>query len=81
MEALANGLPLITTSHGASGLRQWANSAYLVADKADAFADLLNSLVNDYSLRKELGSNAFNVSRKHFTPMACYEELIKAINQ
>jgi glycosyltransferase involved in cell wall biosynthesis len=81
VEALGNGLPLITTSHGASGLRQWINSAYLVADEAEDFADQLNSLINDYSLRKKLGAEAYNVSQKHFSSLACYSELIKAINQ
>ena len=80
VEAFGNGLPLVTTSHGSSGLRQWTNSAYLVADNADDFAYLLNKLIKDYFLRKKLGNNAYNVSRKHFSPMSCYGELIKAIN-
>lgn len=80
VEALASGLPLVTTSHGARGLEAGAGKAFLVADDPTAFGKQLVNLVQDYELRKQLGENAFQFAQQYFSPEACYEGLRLFIN-
>lgn len=51
LEALAVGVPLVTTSLGAEGLADPPGSAYLVADEPIDFADAVISLLSDKAMR------------------------------
>jgi glycosyltransferase involved in cell wall biosynthesis len=62
-EALAAGIPVVTTSWGAQGLTEGAGNAYLLADDAGGFADAVVSLLNDESLRTRLSENGQELAR------------------
>ena len=55
LEALAHGLPLVTTQYGASGLENLAQKCLLTASSAQEFAESTNSLLLNPALRSELG--------------------------
>lgn len=77
VEALGHGLPLVTTSEGARGLAAAAGEAFVVADEPDAFADACKSLLNDPQARRVLGESAYAFARQHFSPKACFGELMQ----
>jgi glycosyltransferase involved in cell wall biosynthesis len=79
VEAIGNGLPLVTTSHGARGLAG-AGEAYLVADEPADFSRQLHNLINDFALRKRISDNAFNYASRHFSTDACFTNLLSFIN-
>jgi len=80
IEALANGLPLVTTSHGARGLEMAANEAFLVADNPDDFAACVTRLIRDGELRKKISRNARCFILEQFSLERCFRSLLKAID-
>jgi glycosyltransferase involved in cell wall biosynthesis len=80
VEALGNGLPLVTTSEGARGLTDADGDALLIADDAASFIDALDALLNSPALRQRIGAGALDYARKHFSPEACFGALIARIN-
>lgn len=79
IEALANAIPLVTTSHGSRGLESVMNRAYLVADGAVNFTESVISLIDNYELRLKLSKNAYSYVVDNFTPRQCYQPLLQAI--
>ena len=79
VEALGHGLPLVTTSEGARGLAAAAGQAFVVADEPDAFANACKWLLNDPQARRVLGESAYAFARQHFSPKACFGELMQWI--
>lgn len=79
VEALANGLPLITTSHGSIGIESVKDECYIVADTAADFIDAVARLVDDINYRKQLGANAYAYAEKYFSPSACYQQLVSCM--
>jgi glycosyltransferase involved in cell wall biosynthesis len=79
IEALGYGLPLITTPHSASGLTSQINRSFLVADTADDFLKSLNELIENYTMRKNLGKNAHHFMLEHFSPSSCFDLLVEYI--
>ncbi|MDM8173665.1 glycosyltransferase family 4 protein [Olivibacter sp. 47] len=75
IEALANGLPLITTTHGASGLEKGINNSFLIADDPDTFAESLLMLINDNELRHRLGKNAYQWVADEFSDEVCFKKI------
>jgi glycosyltransferase involved in cell wall biosynthesis len=80
MEALANGCPLVTTSHGARGIEAGINGAYLVADTAAKFVGAIESLINNTTLRNKLSENSLDYMHRDFRADKCFEPLLKALN-
>ncbi len=76
VEALAAGLPLVTTREGARGLEEAAGDAFLLADDAASFADACLSLLGDDALRGRIAAQAHRLARSRFTPEACYGGLV-----
>lgn len=62
-EALAAGMPLVTTQWGCQGLERGAGSAFLVADAPEAFADAVVTLLQNEALRERLGHGARQLAR------------------
>jgi glycosyl transferase family 1 len=81
IEALGYGIPLITSSHGASGLKKGASCAYLIADTIEEFHSHINSLVNNYGFRNTMSTNAFDFAKMNFSPDICYGPLLEVLNQ
>ncbi|MBL9136104.1 MAG: glycosyltransferase [Verrucomicrobiales bacterium] len=56
-EALSAGLPVVTTSAGAQGLRAVSGEHLIVADEAASFADAVVQLLQDADRAARLGAN------------------------
>jgi glycosyltransferase involved in cell wall biosynthesis len=84
LHALASGKPLVTTFRGAEGLAvAGVEPPFLAADEPEAFALLVDELLQDSGLRKELGARARSFVLEHYSPQAycnrleaVYSELI-----
>jgi glycosyltransferase involved in cell wall biosynthesis len=72
VEALAHGLPLVTTSHGAAGMEDGAGNCFLVADGAEEFAAAIALLIGDDRFRRALAEKAFTYAREHFSAERCF---------
>ena len=79
VEALASGLPLVTTGEGARGIADVAGDAFLVADDPAAFAAACLRLLDDVSLRTRVGARALQVARERFSPQACFAPFLEWI--
>ncbi|MFL5788300.1 MAG: glycosyltransferase family 4 protein [Flavisolibacter sp.] len=79
VEALGFGLPLITTSHGATGLEDAPPETFLIADTAENFSATINSLILDYKLRTRLSENALFYSTQKFMVEKAYASLLNII--
>jgi hypothetical protein len=81
MEAMACGLPLVTTSHGAVGIDEGMNECFLVADTPTEFTTAVHKLIASAQLRNDLGSKAYSFVEKKFSPASCYDELLNCMHQ
>jgi hypothetical protein len=79
VEALASGLPLVTTREGARGIADVAGDAFLVADDPAAFAAACLRLLDDVSLRTRVAARALQVARERFSPQVCFAPLLEWI--
>ncbi|MBN9381650.1 MAG: glycosyltransferase family 4 protein [Chitinophagaceae bacterium] len=79
LEALANGLPLVTTRHGSGGLAAGKNRAFLQADDVDEWVAQLERLIDDPMLRFSLGEEGLKFVTEQFQPDRCYGELMRYI--
>jgi glycosyltransferase involved in cell wall biosynthesis len=82
LEALAAGLPLVTTSLGAEGLAEPPGSCYLVADDASGFAEAVITLLSNPDRRRQLGrAGREMIERAHDTRVvgAQAERLLQAV--
>lgn len=75
IEALASGLPLLTTTHGASGLEKGINNFFLIADEPASFAKSLLQLISDSELRFQLGKNAQHWINDEFNEEICFKSI------
>ena len=76
VEALAYGIPLVTTSVGSQGLLEEAGKAFLLADTAEEFAAAISALAGCTGLRRRISSQARAYAQRHWTPMACFGVLL-----
>ena len=81
IEALAHGRPLVTTTHGARGLEEKINKAFLVGNTPEEFVQRVASLIDNSTLRKKLGCNAKKYIKSNFSPKRCFAPLISFINE
>ena len=80
IEALAYGLPLITSTHGARGLEKGAGEAFLVADGPAEWIAGTSELMEDYSLRERLSVNANLFIARHFSVTQCFDPLTNLLD-
>ncbi|MEM1112302.1 MAG: glycosyltransferase family 4 protein [Pseudomonadota bacterium] len=81
VEALARGLPVVTSREGASGLEHLDGRALLIADDWQSFAGHLSRLVNNYEACRSLGDAALAFATRQLAPDACYAEVEKALTR
>jgi glycosyltransferase involved in cell wall biosynthesis len=81
VEALGNGLPLVTSSEGARGLHAIAGTAFMVADSPADFGACLNRLIDNHDARKVLREAANRFAETHLSARACYGALVKEIHR
>jgi glycosyltransferase involved in cell wall biosynthesis len=80
LEAMGNGLPLVTTTEGARGLMSLSGKAFLIADNSDEFKNALNTLIGSYNLRQSLGNEGYNYTKMNLSPESCFRNLLDKIN-
>lgn len=76
LEAIANGVPLITTSHGANGLENEIGKSFLVANNPAEFKDKVSGLIKDRVQRKKMSIRARRFANVMFNENKCYENLM-----
>ena len=76
LEAWARGLPVVATRVAAAGLAVESGRELLIADSADAFAQAVQRLQADATLRAQLIANGRAYLRRHHEPAACAAALI-----
>jgi glycosyltransferase involved in cell wall biosynthesis len=79
IDALANGIPLVTTTHGARGIEKGIGNAFLVADGATEFIKAIEILIESVKLRTRLGKNAIDLVNENFSEEKCFKPLINVI--
>lgn len=78
IEALANGIPLVTMRHGAAGLFSSDKAPFLVADSADDFIGHLCELIRSAEKREMLADRGFQYAKENYSPERCFGPLVKA---
>lgn len=83
LDAMACGIPLITTSVGCEGIKAVDGKDFLIADNSFDFAKKINLLYNDFELRKNIVSNAKETVNQYYGPKSagdlrikCYEQIL-----
>ena len=74
-EALAYGLPIVTTKVGASGLKLENNVNVFIADNPKFFASSILTLLNDGQLCQRLSAAASLTFQKHYAQEQIYKKL------
>jgi glycosyltransferase involved in cell wall biosynthesis len=77
IEALAHGMPVVTTSVGAQGLSSFAPQPFLLADAPADFAAACVRVMSDSQLAAHLSSAALECAQR-FTPVAAFAEFTAA---
>ena len=77
IEALAAGLPLVTTREGARGLEALAGECFMMADDGPAFADACLQLLDDDGLRARFARQARLWALDNLSAEACFGSLIE----
>lgn len=80
IEAMAHGLPLVTTPQGASGLAALDGKALRIARCDTDFASALNHLANNLPTRQAMAARGLEYVTTHLTPDACFAGLLDRIN-
>jgi glycosyltransferase involved in cell wall biosynthesis len=75
LEAMALGVPIVSTSLGMEGIEASAGHDYLRADDAASFADAVRHLLEDPSLRRSLAKHARQVVEHGYTQAVVTERL------
>lgn len=81
IEALAYGIPLITTSEGAKGLETQISNSFLLANTKDEWIEKILSLIISKKLRFDLSNNSINFISKYFNSDICFKDLLSFINE
>jgi glycosyltransferase involved in cell wall biosynthesis len=74
VEALAHGLPVVTTSIGAQGLTRFEPRPFVLADSSAAFAEQCIRLLRSADAARQLSAAALRCAER-FTPHAAFGEL------
>jgi glycosyltransferase involved in cell wall biosynthesis len=79
VEALSFGMPLVTTTEGARGLTAHADTAFLMEDEPQAFADAIRRVVLEPALRVALRQGAKLLIEADHDENRCYAPLLEAV--
>jgi glycosyltransferase involved in cell wall biosynthesis len=66
LDAWSRGLPVVSTTIGAEGLRAQHGENILLADHPQAFADAVTSLLQDHRLASSIGSAGRRTVETHY---------------
>jgi glycosyltransferase involved in cell wall biosynthesis len=79
VEALAYGVPLITTTVGSENFPSRDERPFLVADTEGSFIEHILTLANDVTLRHQLIKSGIEYVEQHFSMEAAYRPLLELI--
>jgi len=80
VEAMAHGLPMVTTEEGARGLANIAGKAFLVEDSCEGFIRSIKKLKEDSVLRTELSNFSIKYVNEYFSSDVCFSGISEAID-
>ena len=66
LDAMAGGLPVVSTMLGMEGIPAEPGGNCFIADKPDMMAAYVNLLLNDLDLNREIGLSAHRTMQQHF---------------
>lgn len=75
LEAMAMGLPVVTTSAAFKGVEAVRDRDLLVADEPAAFAESVVRLLRDERLRREMGRSARETTERNYSWERAYSQL------
>lgn len=81
LEAMVSGLPVVTTSLGAEGIRHDGKQWAMIADSAEKFADGILELLANKDLYEKLAQNAREIIKKYYTWSRIAKDLEKAYEE
>jgi glycosyltransferase involved in cell wall biosynthesis len=70
LEAMATGLPIVSTKLGIAGINPVIGEEVLVADDYDLFTELTIKLLKDLKFREKIGKNALKLAQRFDHKMA-----------
>ena len=76
VEALGRGKAVVVTATTLQGVQDVVGQAVVEANTADDFVNALARLLHDPVERARLGNAALAVAATHFSPAACYRDLL-----
>lgn len=74
LDAMAAGVPIVTTSFGNEGIRAESGADLFVADTPEEFASRVISLLSDEGLRRRIGENGRAFAMRYFAKERILEE-------
>ncbi len=78
LDAMAAGVPVVTTSHGNEGICAREGAEIVVADLAESFADAIARLLEDAERRASIGAAGRRFVEKGFSQEA-FEETLQSV--
>ncbi len=79
IEALGHGKAIVATTVTMQGVEALAGDAVEVADDADEFSAAVVALLRDRERRAARAAAALTIARRHFSPTACYDGLLRLL--
>ncbi|MEJ6777237.1 MAG: glycosyltransferase family 4 protein [Crocinitomicaceae bacterium] len=79
LEMMSIGIPIITTTLGASGINHHDSNALVIADNDTEIIDATLKLIKNKNIRKEVGQNAIEYIRKNHNIESISKEIIEFI--
>jgi glycosyltransferase involved in cell wall biosynthesis len=80
IEAMAAGKAVVGTTITTQGVHHLVAGVMAVEDNPERFADATSRLLADRGARHDLGARALACARQHFSPEACFRDLIAAVH-
>lgn len=77
IEGLSEGLPIISTTIGAEGIKVTDTKDILLADTAEAFAAAILQMAADQSLSSQIGKNAATLAAKNYQNSTIINNLVQ----
>jgi len=80
IEGMAMGKAIITTSIGAEGIPIENNKHAIIADTINEFVEAINFLINNPDMTHQIGNNARDLVKEHFSLEKLTDDLLNFYN-
>lgn len=81
LEAMAMGVPVVTTTVGAENINAEAGEEWLVADDNAKFAECVLNILKDKTLHDKLSMNGYTFVEKNFTWKVAEEKMVEMLSR